>query len=307
MEYFLLLTAALFWGGSFIATRYALTLGGFGVFTLISGRFLISSIILLIITFIKGRERISLKELITFILVGIVYPGLYFLFETTGIARTPAFISSIIIASIPVLTGIFAGIFLKERLSWKGWAGAFLSILGIIVIVLMSGQRGSGNSRPAGFSGSTLTGVLLVFCAAVTGAFYTTSARYFMGKFKPLTLTTIQNVLAFIFFTPAAAVEIGRHGFSVNTGGFAAVVFLGICASALAFLCFNKALSLIEAGKASLFLNVIPIISLVSAWLILGERINYLQGLGGIVVIAGVVFASGKARIKNNPAEVISL
>ncbi len=139
-----------------------------------------------------------------------------------------------------------------------------------------------------------LIGVLLVFCAAVTGAFYTTSARYFMGKFKPLTLTTIQNVLAFIFFTPAAAAEIVKYGFKMNTGGFAAVVFLGIFASALAFLCFNKALSLIEAGKASLFLNVIPIISLVSAWLILGERINYLQGMGGIVVIAGVMFASDR-------------
>ncbi|MCD6123406.1 MAG: DMT family transporter [Spirochaetales bacterium] len=299
MVYVFLTIASLFWGGSFIATRYALTIGGLGVFTLISGRFLISSIILITATAFKGREKITQKDLFIFILVGLVYPGLYFLFETTGIARTPAFISSIIIASIPVLTGIFSGIFLKERLSWKGWAGAFLSILGIVAIVLTADKGKGGNVSVSSLTGVTVTGVLLVFGAAVTGAFYTTSARYFMGKFKPLTLTTIQNILAFIFFSPAAAAEIAKSGLHINTGGIVAVVFLGVCASALAFLSFNKALSLIEAGKASLFLNTIPIISLVFAWLILGERINGLQALGGVVVIAGVVLASRKAR----PAE----
>ena len=301
MVYIFLTIASLFWGGSFIATRYALTLGGLGVFTLISGRFLISSIILITATAFKGREKITRRDLVIFILVGLVYPGLYFLFETTGIARTPAFISSIIIASIPVLTGIFSGIFLNERLSWKGWAGAFLSIVGIVAIVLTADKGESGNVAMSSLAGVSVAGVLLVFGAAVTGAFYTTSARYFMGKFKPLTLTTIQNILAFIFFSPAAAAEIVKTGLHINTGGIIAVVFLGVCASALAFLSFNKALSLIEAGKASLFLNTIPIISLVFAWIILGERINGLQGLGAVVVIAGVVLASRKVR----PAEEI--
>ena len=287
MVYLFLFLAALFWGGSFIATRYALTLGGFTVFSLLMFRFLISSLILVTISLVRKIEALKAGDIGKLFLVGLVYPGLYFLFETTGIERTPAFISSIIIASIPVLTGIMARIFLKEHLNFRGWAGVFISIAGITLVVL-----GENGGRKVSGGDISLIGVLLVFGAALTGAFYTTTTRYLLSRYKPLTLTTFQNVLAFIFFSPLGIIQLTGRQFSVNGWGVVSVLFLGVFASVVAFLSFNKALSLMEAGRASLFLNTIPIISLVLAWLFLGERITVVQLAGILVVVSGVTLAS---------------
>jgi drug/metabolite transporter (DMT)-like permease len=75
----------------------------------------------------------------------------------------------------------------------------------------------------------------------------------------------------------------------------AAIGFLGLGASIGAILSFNKALSLIEAGRASMFLNVIPVISLLFGWLLLGERLAALQLVAAGVVVAGVTLGSWRS------------
>ena len=223
-----------------------------------------------------------------------VYPALYFIFETTGIERTPAFLSSLIISSIPVLTGLTARIFLKEKLAFRGWLGIFISIAGIVLILL-----GAGKNPATGASEISVLGVLLMFGAAVTGAVYTTATRYLVTRYTPLTLTTFQSAFAFVFFTIIAGVRVGYSSrcivgvlSSIKIGGIVAVLFFSIFASVISFLFYTRALTVMKAGKVSLFLNTIPVISLILAWLILGERVYLAQIPGFIGVIIGVFIAS---------------
>jgi drug/metabolite transporter (DMT)-like permease len=146
-------------------------------------------------------------------------------------------------------------------------------------------------------------GVLVLSGAVIMGTIYITSTRYLlaergllaMGTVRPLTLTTIQNVMGFLFFVPLAGVELARGVPALSAGVLAAIAFLGVGASVGAILSFNKALSLMEAGRASMFLNVIPVISLLFGWLLLGERLAPLQLLAGAVVIAGVTLGSWRS------------
>ncbi len=289
MYYLLIVIACLLWGGSFVATRYALTSGGLGVFSLLAGRFLIAGLILGPLLLIWGRPRLTRKDLLKLFVAGLIYPGLYFLFETTGLTLIPAFLVSIIISIIPVITGITSQIFLKERLGLRGWSGVLLAVIGVALVVLLSDSM---NGAKEGLAAVSIIGVLLAGAAAIMGAIYVTSARYLTQRYQPLTLTTVQVILGCLFFVPMAAMEIGTSRVVLNPGSLVALGFLGIGASVGAFLSFNTALSRIEAGRASLFLNIIPVVSLIFGWLLLGERMNLFQGIGGLVVIAGVLLAS---------------
>lgn len=288
MQYLLIMIACLLWGSSFVATRYALTAGGLGIFTLLAGRFLIASLILILLMLIRGRQKLNGKDLLRLLAMGIIYPGLYFLFETTGLTRIPAFLASIIIAGIPALTGIIAHVFLKERMGLRGWGGIFLSIIGVALVVLLANREvPSTGQLPA-----SLSGVLLTGGAAIMGAVYITLTRHLTRSYQPLTLTTAQSIIGSLLFLPMASLELAGGQFYFNLWGLIALGFLGIVVSVVAFLSFTKALTMIEASKASLFLNIIPIISLILGWLLLGEGINPGQGIGALVVIGGVLLAT---------------
>ena len=289
VQYLLLIIASLFWGSSFVATRYALTAGGLGVFTLLAGRFLIASLILILLLLIRGRQKLKGKDLLRLLAIGVIYPGLYFLFETTGLTRIPAFLASMIIASIPALTGIIAHVFLKERMGLRGWAGTFLSMIGVALIVLLANREAAVPGQQASIS---IAGVLLTAGAAIMGAVYITSARHLTRSYQPLTLTTAQSLIGLLLFLPMASLELARGQFYFNFWGLVALGFLGIGVSVGAFLSFNKAVSMIEASKASLFLNIIPVISLILGWLLLSESINLGQGFAGLAVIGGVLLAT---------------
>lgn len=289
MKYLLIMIACLFWGGSFVATRYALTAGGLGVFTLLAGRLLIASLILILLMLIRGWRKLNGKDLLRLLAMGIIYPGLYFLFETTGLARIPAFLASIIIASIPALTGIIAHVFLKERMGLRGWGGTFLSVIGVALVVLLADREVAATGQQAP---TPVIGVLLTSGAAIMGAVYITLARHLTRSYQPLTLTTAQSIIGLLLFLPMASLELARGQFYFNLWGLIALGFLGIAVSVAGFLSFNKALSMIEASKASLFLNIIPVISIVLGWFLLGERMNPGQGIGALVVIGGVLLAT---------------
>ncbi len=301
MAYLLLFFASLFWGGSFVATRYALVRGGLSVFILLSLRFFFSTLILsVIVLFSRKKDTLNKRDVLRLLSISVVYPAMYFIFETMGIEKTPAFLSSLIISSIPVLTGLTARIFLGEKLSFRGWLGIFISIGGIILILL-----GAGKHTSSDISSISIVGVLLMFGAAITGAVYTTATRYLVTKYTPVTLTAFQSGFAFVFFSIIASVRLMYSGrgleaiSSIGIGGIVAVLFLSIFASVLAFLFYTRALIVMEAGKVSLFLNTIPVISLILAWIILGERIYLAQIPGFIAVIIGVFIASwgsGKAE-----------
>jgi drug/metabolite transporter (DMT)-like permease len=268
------------------------------LFPVLAGRFMISSLILVVLALVRGFERLSRRQIGIFVIAAVVYPGLYFYLETAGIARSSAVLAAIVISGIPVLSAIISRIFLGETLPLRGWIGVFLSIAGIVMIVLLADQGVSADQGISAASAtSSLVGVLLVCGAAVMGAAYIASTRHLMASHRPITLTTIQNVMGLLFFAPLAGVQIARQGLVLNLWGGLSVVFLGVFASVGAILCFNKALSLMTANQASPYLNIIPVISLLFGWIILGEGLNLWQAGAGIVVIGGVLLATYRVRV----------
>lgn len=290
MTYALLLLTTVLWGGSFVATKIALNWEGIPPFVLLAARYTTASVLLAAIVLKTGFERLGRRDLKRILPVAVIYPGLYMIFETTGIKMTSASVAAVIIGGVPAISALLARFTLGERLEARAWAGVALAIAGVAALSLLGG--GSDGS-----AGSPAAGAALMAVAALLGACYTVLARHLMKSYAPLTLTTVQNLFGAVCFAPLAAYEIAMRGApGVSARGVAMVLFLGLFASVVAFLCYNKALKKIEAGRASAFINLVPVMAIICGAIFLKERLSPWQAAGGAAVIAGAVLVTKAQR-----------
>lgn len=287
ITYVSLLAAVLFWGSSFAATK--LVLQEFSVQGYMFVRFAAASVLFLGLLLWRGFPRMSRRDHLRLLLVAVFEPGLYFLLETEGLSRTGAADAALIIASAPVVVGVLSRLILGERQSRKTVIGAAISIVGVAVIVY-----GSGVSED---SAGSLLGNLLVVGAVVAAAFYMITARSLSGRVSTLHITAFQVFYGALFFAPLFGFTLQRMNWSMVTyRSLGALLFLVFGATLIAFLSYNRALKEISAAKAAVWLNGIPVVAALTAWILLGERLGWQHLIGGGLVVFGVLYSSGRAR-----------
>lgn len=278
--YLALTGAVIFWGLSFVGTKIALT--SIPVFTLIFSRFSLSALFFLALMIRNGLPRFSKKDHVFLFLLSIFEPGLYFIFETLGLQYTSAPKASLIIATIPIAVLILSTIFLKEKSSPVRLAGIGLSFVGIAILVM-------GESRFSSALGGSFLGDLLIFGAVISASLYIVSARTLGRKYSALEITSMQVIYGALFYTPAFLWELpGIEWSHVSGNSLGALLYLTFFATTGAFLCYNFALTKVTASRASVFINMIPVVTAIGAWFILGEKLTPMQAAGGIVVLFAV-------------------
>jgi drug/metabolite transporter (DMT)-like permease len=279
-----LILAVCFWGGSFPATK--LVLKGFSPMSYIFFRFFGASLIFGLLLLLKPR-RIGRANHLRLMGMALFHPTLYFIFESIGMQYTSASSASLIIAAIPAMVALLAGFVLKEKLSRLEWIGVLLSVSGALLL--------AGFDDNAAYADSSLLGNLLVVAAAVTATIYLVMARYLAGRVTSLEMTAYQVIYGTLYLLPIFLIRIQANELTaVGFSSVGALIFLIFGATVLAFFFYNRALSKIDASKAAVFLNGVPIVSVTVSALLLGEQLGTIQLIGGGVVIAGVTMANLK-------------
>lgn len=282
----------LLWGSSFPVAK--IVLRGMTPITYIFLRFTVASFLFGLLMLKKFR-RLPLRIHLKLFLIALFEPTLYFLFETSGLQYTSASSASLIIAGVPGMVALLAGIFLKERLNLQQWAGVILAIFGVVLLV--------GFDDNAAYADSSLLGNALILLAVVSTAFYMIIARHISGEVGVLELTFYQVVygmiqllpLYLIFEDPVVLSEIPFE----SIGAF---FFLVFGATIVAFLCYNYAISKIHVSRAAVFINGIPLVSVIVSAILLGERLGVNQFIGGAVVIAGVTLTNLRRSSRDTAA-----
>ena len=145
------------------------------------------------------------------------------------------------------------------------------------------------------FNGSRLelnpTGDLLALLAAVVWACYSVLTKKISGYGYPTVLTT-RRVFCYgiLFMIPAlflfdVRLELGRLSDPVLLFN---MIYLGLGASALCFVTWNFAVKVLGAVKTSVYIYMVPVITVVTSVLILHERITVLSGVGTALTLAGL-------------------
>lgn len=294
LTYGALILVVLFWGLSFVATKIALET--FTPFTLVFIRFFLTAIFFILLMVKNGFPRFSRQDHFKVLLTAFFEPGLYFVFETVGLQHTTAPKAALIIATVPVAVLVFAAIFLKERPAPANIAGISLSLLGIAILV-------TGDPNFSWNMEGSLKGDLLIIGAVLSAAAYTVCARDLGKKHSALDITGLQMIYGAVMYAPAFLWELpGVEWSAVSGRSLVSLVYLTLCATCAAFLFYNYALTRIPAGRAAVFINGIPVVTAVAAWILLGEMLTHLQVGGGVLVLTAVFLANiGRFRAAQKP------
>ena len=275
---------ALLFGLSFVATKYSLR--SIPPFTLIFLRFFIASLFLGILYLRTRSPKVDRADRWRIILTSLIVPGLYFLAETYGLKLSSATSVSLLVATIPIFTAIFAFLLLKERIGlWRG-TGIGLSVIGVgTILTALPGKADGWQLAQAGN--------LLGLGAAVCAGLYMALGRDLLNRYSPLTITTFQALAAVVIFLPLASLEWFTHQWvELDVLTFVAVIYLALFCSVLAFFLWNYGISRLEASRAAVFTNLVPVFTVFGAYFLLGENIYPGQMIGGALVIGGVTLAS---------------
>jgi drug/metabolite transporter (DMT)-like permease len=278
------IAVSVIWGLSFLSTKVALA--ALPPMTIAAARFVVAVVVLVPIAILMREDlRFSLRDLPRMAGSGLLGVSFYFLFENNGIALLTASESSLVIATIPVLTMLVDRLILKTRLRARSYIGAGLSFAGVTFIVAPSFRGGS--SSPTGF--------MYMGGAALCWVAYALLTKPLSSKYSGLSITFWQIFFGLLGCLPFAFAEspaLQALSLAVTLN----LLYLGLVCSAAGYLLYIVAMEGLGAGTTSVFLNLVPVVSVVAAFFLLGERLGGLALAGGAIAVAGVYLATSPGR-----------
>lgn len=281
--------AALCWSLSYIMTNIAFE--SFRPITIVFFRVIIASVFMLAIGLSFSKlDKIKKADWKWFLLLGFIEPFTYFLCETYGLTMISSTLAAVILATIPLFTPLFSSIFLKEKITFFHILGLFISITGVGMIIL----DGSADFN------YKLEGIILLFGAVIIAITYSLFVRRMTEKYSEITIVTTQNIVGAVLFLPLfLIVDMSHFGkLPIYSESIIAVISLGIVASALAFIFYAYSLKHNGIVKTNAFLNLLPAITAVLAYFVLGDKISLQMLMGIAVVIVGLYINQFKVTWK---------
>ncbi|WP_364400206.1 DMT family transporter [Pseudarthrobacter sp. LMD1-1-1.1] len=212
---------------------------------------------------------------------------LYFALE-----HTDAFNASLINAFNPALITLAAAVFLRERLTPMAVAGVVMALAGVLIVI--SGGN-VGRLATAGFG----TGEMLMVGAVVVWTAYTVIGRL-APRIPPITATAVQAAVAVALLAPVRFTT-GGPTFPGTGSAVASLLFIAIFPSVLSYVLWNRALTVLPAAGAGVFLNLITVFTAVLT-ILAGQVHTAAQFVGGAIVVGGVIVTNARAFRRKHPA-----
>ena len=283
----LAVTATIVWSGNFVVARGVIN--QIPPVSLAFYRWLTASLIILPLGFRRLREDMPVISQNKKYLFWVAFSGitLYNTFLYVAGHYSPAInLALIATTTSPVMAIILAAIFLKEPIHPLRLAGLLICIAGILLLL----SRGSLD-RLLGFHFTVGDWWLIAgaFCFAV----YNTLVKVKPAGISPLSFLVVIFCLGTVMLLPFYLWEKMTHPPVQHSWNlFWIILYLGLGACVISYLCWNAAIAILGSARTSLFGNLIPVFSTMEAVLILNEEITTVHLISGIIVIAGLVLAN---------------
>jgi drug/metabolite transporter (DMT)-like permease len=276
------LLAVAVWGASFIATKVALA--EVSPATVVWLRFAMGVAVLGVVA--AARRQLTMvpaRELALYAVLGFVGITLHQWLQSNALVTSRASTSGWIIAATPVFMAILGRVVLGERLGLKRIGGIALAACGVLLVV----TRGQLATLAAGRFGAP--GDVLMLLSAPNWAIFSVLSRRTL-RTQPASRTMFY-VMTFgwaLSTVPLAAGPGLSQVALLSARGWAAVAFLGVACSGLAYVAWYDALQRMPAGEAGALLYFEPLIATAVAAAVLGEPIGLATLAGGATILVGV-------------------
>ncbi len=273
------------WGTTFISTK--ILLADFTPIEILFFRFLLGLFVLIIVYPKRLRLKYKKQEL-TFAVAGLCGICLYYLLENIALTYTMASNVGVIISVAPFFTAVLSHIFMKteEKLKAQFFVGFIVAMIGICFI---------------SFNGSKLElnplGDILSIVAAFVWAVYSLLTRK-ISSYGYNTIQTTRRIFTYgiIFMLPF----LFAFDFSLNVQKFVKpeyalnLIYLGIGASALCFVTWNYAVKVLGAVKTSVYIYMVPVITVATSVIVLKEEITWVAAIGIGFTLTGLFLSESR-------------
>jgi drug/metabolite transporter (DMT)-like permease len=275
-----MLLVCLIWGLNFSVTKFALEQIPPLPFTAI--RFAIASLLLLLVLRVaEGPAQLPPGGLKRLVVLGLVGNTFYQLTFTLGLSQTTATNSALILSTVPTVVALFAGALGLERITPKMWFGIALGTLGVILVIA---------TRGVGFDAKTLPGDVLTILAVLCWAAYTVGLRRVPSGISPLRVTTVTTLAGAPGLVLAGIPGLLRLSWgTIKPEAWMALGYAAVLSLVVAYLLWNRSVKAVGGTRTAIYMCITPLFAVGGAWLLLGERPHPLQGLGAILIVAGVL------------------
>lgn len=271
------LLTVVIWGTTFASTK--ILLKDLPPVEILFYRFLLGYLALLLL-YPRTHRIKGAKEELLFFGLGLSGVSLYFLLENTALQLTLANNVGLLSGTVPILTAIVSHFFTTdEKFSRKLLGGFLVAIAGTSMVIFNAQVVLKLNPL----------GDFLALMAPLTWAFYSVLLKKTDHSYNPIYVTRKTFFYGLLTVIPIMIL----HGakFIPEKIDFQMVLnigFLGLVASALCFVTWNKAVEIIGAIKASNYIYLVPLISMVTSILVLNEKVTSLAVVGGCLILTGV-------------------
>lgn len=287
MIYLKLALMAVFWSGVFPAI--SILLRSMGLFSSVFLRFACAALLLLALLWLRERRlpRLSPRELVMVIGLGLLGITFYNTLFTAGLALVEASRAALIVPTNPAFTALFAALLLRERIGRIRAAGVALSVAGALWVLARGDPRAFLELQ---FGVGEL---LLVLCIFVWSA-YTLLGRVALSTLPPLALTAYVMAAGSIPLALPAWLD-GTPLSQVTWEGWAAFGYLVLFGTVIPFLWFHEGVKALGAARASQWINLVPPIAVLESVWLLDESLSPGLLAGTALVVAGL-YLTNKPR-----------
>lgn len=277
------LFAVLFWGASFIATKYLLV--ELTPETIISMRLILAIILLLAVALIQKRDfSINFKSHL-YILVLAMIAVFHLWIQVTGLKFTTASNTGWIIGTAPIFIAILGLIFFKEKLNALKIIGIVTATFGLLLLV--------GKGDLSNIDLIKNKGDLLVLSSSFTWGIYSMVNKKISLNYSPLMTILYLFIMMAIIIIPLTVSASSINSVKNLSGlGWIAILFLGLLCSGVSYVIWAYALREMESAKVGAYLYFEPFVTVLTAWIFLRENITLLMMLSGLIITLGVFFVN---------------
>ena len=294
----LLVLTMLFWAVNFHVVKIALKY--YSAMPVAAWRFFFAVIVLFGImalrkNLVKRIKELSKRDVWYIFLVSVVGVYLSVYLFNKGLMTTSAINGSLIVSISPMLTALFARIFLYQKINFIQAAAILFGFFGVAIILVQG-------SLSALISLQFQPGDIDIFLMAICFSLSQIIVNKHLYHIDSIWMMTLASAMALVLFVASAGPELMTTAIPQTPSFWASILFMGILSTGVGYVVFYMSVVRLGPTTSTLFMNLIPFFAVLLA-IPFGEPIYSNQLVGGAVIIGSLILFN---RFANNRAETLS-
>ena len=237
---------------------------------------------------VKGQLKIDRKDLPIALLGGVVF-GADIAVWNLSLMKISATISTLIANLAPLWVGLLSFLILRKKSGASFWIGTWIAIFGMVILV------GYQQIFHLQFN----IGLILALIASLFYAIYIMITKGILQRITTVTFMFYNMLSASVFLF---LISLFQHNEMLNfsTSTWVYLLGMGLICQLIGWITINYSLNYLDATKVSVALLSQTVIAGIWAMILLGERLEFKEIAGSIIVLTGIAITFLKRRQLNN-------